>query len=328
MNARTAPVISVVILLDGQRRRGGLCLASVLAQSIAESLEVLLLDLGHDRFEPIEGADHPSVRVIPISPNTGYGATLAQGVDQARSPIVAFVEEHVQVFPGWAEGLIAAYDEPWAAVCGEVYPGDLERFVARLIELVGRHDWSAPAKRGEATVLRWQNVSYRRDVLLRYKDRLPLLLQSEGALFQQLRADGEGLFIAPDAKFIHAHELSWISFLKGSYYSTRLATASLVQVSGKSRGRKLAAALVGPLRWPLVLLRRTRSISEASLWERRFWMYAPFIVQYYSIVALSTVVGLFFGPGDCARRFLDFEANAPRLVPDPSIVHSRPGQLS
>ncbi len=311
------PALSVAIAIDRERDRAAIALESVLSQSIISRLEVLILDAGHARFSPIRGAAHPAVRVLPVTDGAGYGDALTLGVRQARAPIVAFLEEHVQVFPGWAEAIVAAHEGLWAAVGGEVHPGHLDRLAARVVELVSRHNWSAPAQRGEAIVLRWQNVSYKRDQLLRYGDRLPLLLQAEGTLFMQLRADGERLFIEPAAKLIHAHELSWSVFLSGSFLSSRMATACAVKLSGEEGMRKLAGALLGPVRWPLVLLRRTRSLPDRATWERRFWLYLPFVLLYYSTVAVGTLCGLAFGIGGSDRQFFNAEANSVRKVPAP-----------
>ena len=328
MSAELSPALTVIVALERQRERCELALGRILAQSVSSSLEVLLIDAGHDIFPPLTEADHPSVRVIPISRTVGYGEALARGALEARAPIIAFLEEHVQAFPGWAEAIIAAHQGPWAAVGCELYPSNLERLTPRVIELVSRHDWSAPARRGETNLLRWQNVTYKRATLMRYADRLPLFLQSEGALFRQLKADGERLFIEPDAKAIHAHESSWREFLVGSFYSNRLAIGSMVKLSRGSRIRKLASALAGPIRWPLVLLRRTRSLPDREVWERRFWAYLPFVLQYYATVSAGTLVGLCFGVGNTGRQFLNMEINPERTAAAPPAKRDMPPRNS
>ena len=162
--------------------------------------------------------------------------------------------------------------------------------------------------------MRWQNVSYKREVLQRYGDRLPTLLQCEGAFFRRLRADGERLFIEPEAKMVHAQELRWLKFLTGSFHSNRLAAASAASSPGEWV-RLWVSAVSGPLRWPLVLLRRTRSLPENRIWQRRFWMNLPFVFQYYAAVSVASLIGLILGPGDSPRRFLEYELNAPRKIP-------------
>ena len=312
------PTLSVVLVVDSQRERGGWALASVLAQKLSGRLEVLLFDVGHAEHPPLAGSDHPDVRVIAARRGAGYGETMAAAVSAARAPVIAFVEEHVVVLDGWAEALRRAHEHPWAAVCAEVHPGTLDDPVSRRIELVSRNVWSAPARRGDAQVLRWQNVSYKRDVLLRYEPHLRYFLQSEGALFRRLRADGYRLAVEPDARIVHAHEYDWSGFLAGSVQSNRLATASALKAAGRRPGsivRAVVAALAGPVRWPLVLLRRTRDLPDSDVWLPVLHASWPYVLQYYVRVAFAGLVGALAGAGDSPAGFLHAEINHPRRDP-------------
>jgi hypothetical protein len=314
------PVLSVVLALDSQRQRCESALRSLLAQSIVSRMEILLLDFGHREHPPLPGSHHPSVRSVPMErAAAGYGETLARGVTEAAAPVVAFVEEHVNVLPGWAEAIVAAHEGPWAAVCGELHPGDLGRAVARRIELVSRHHWSPPAQRGAFPILRWQNVAYKRDRLLRYQPHLHLLLESEATLFAQLRRDRQALFVEPAARMVHAHEVEWAGFLRGSFYSHRVsaaAAAEYLKLGVATRLARIAAAAVGPLRWPLVLFARSRRLPHRDVWLPILYANAGYVLQYYSTVALATLIGLLAGRGRSSRQFLDFELNQPRRQPD------------
>ena len=317
--AAVNPELTVVTTVDAQRERGEIALRSFLAQDALDRIEILVLDRGYRAHPPLASADHPNVRVIPLDARSGYGESLAAGVFEAKSPVVAFVEEHVQVFPDWAAALIEAHKGPWVAVCAEMHPGDLDRPEAVRTELLSRNSWSAPARRGEGLVLRWQNVSYKREALLRYRDRLDLFLQSEGALFRQLRRDGGRLYVEPDAKLVHAHEISWGVFLDGTWHSNRVGAASAAKLSGggwEGFWKPLAGALLGPVRWPLVVYRRTQDLPDAERWKGVFWRELPYVFQYFLYAAGGTLAGVLFGVGESASRFLDFEINEDRLIPD------------
>ncbi|MEZ5391449.1 MAG: hypothetical protein R2724_00930 [Bryobacterales bacterium] len=285
------------------------------------SLEVLLLEINDGRYPPLEGSDDPRVRRYSLASGVGYGEAGALAIREARAPVVAFVEEHVQVAPGWAAAMVDAHRGPWAAVCGELHAGDRGRAIADRIELISRHAWSPPAQGGESDLLRWQNVCYKRAPLLRYGPRLELLLQGEGALFRQLRADGERLYIEPRAKAIHAHETDWSAFLRGTFYSNRVSHGSGVEVAPtKWAGfwRPLASTLAGPVRWPLVLWRRTCAMPEAAHWRKIYWQNLPYVLQYYAVAAVAGATGVLFGKGSSASQFLNAELNYPRLIPDRS----------
>jgi hypothetical protein len=312
------PTLSVVLIVDAQRERGGWALAAVLSQKLSGRLEVLLFDFGHAEHPPLAGSDHRDVRVIPARRGTGCGETMAAAVSATRAPVIAFIEEHVVVLEGWAEAIQRAHEGPWAAVCAEVHPGDTADAVSRRIELVSRNVWSAPAHRGDTPVLRWRNVSYKRNVLLGYQPHLRRLLESEDALFRRLRADGHRLAVEPDARIVHAHESSWSNFLAGSVQASRLATAAALEVGGRrlpSTVRAVVAALAGPVRWPFVLLRRTRNLPDSDVWLPVLYASWPYVLQYYLCVAVAALVGALAGAGDSSVRFQDSEINHPRRRP-------------
>lgn len=312
------PDLTAAFIVASQRQRGAWALRALLDQGLGERLEVLVFDVGHAEHPPLAGSDAPGVRVIPAR-NTGYGEILADAVHEARAPIIAFIEEHVVVLEGWAEALLQAHRAPVAAVGGEILPGDLSCAGSMRQELVSRNVWSAPAAvSGDAQLLRWQNVSYKREILLPYGDRLARFLGSEGNLFRQLRADGHKLAIEPKAKMVHAHETYWSAFLRGSYWSNRLSAASTIDLAPRpllARLRVMASAALGPARWPLVLLRRTRTLPEADVWLPVFGANLPYVLQYYCVVAFAGMTGALFGRGSSHQRFLDYEITEARNEP-------------
>lgn len=305
-------------MVDSQRERCAWALDALCRQSALDRMEILLLDFGTADAPPVQGSSHPAVRLVHADASAGYGAALASAVADARSPVVAFVEEHVIVLEGWAQALIDAHEGPWAAVCGEILPGDLDRAVSRRIELVSRHHWSAPATRGESAILRWQNVSYKRAALIACQDDLPILLSAESMLFRRLREDGHRLFVEPRARMVHAHEHRWAGFLVGSFHSARLSAASAAALDDAGLVGRLALSarcLVGAARWPWVLWRRTASLPQAGIWLREFRRSLPFVFQYYVVHALAGSLGALAGTGDSSRKFLAYELNESRQPP-------------
>jgi hypothetical protein len=311
--------LSVAIVIDRQRERAGRALAALLAQDVVGRMEILILDAAASRLPALEGADHKAVRVLQLPQGLTYGQALALAVEETRAPVLAFVEEHVEVQAGWARALLHAHRSDWAAVCGEIAPGDLDRPAALRIELVSRNVWSPPARRGEAEVLRWQNVSYKTRVLRDLGTDLTLLLGAEDLLFRRLRAAGHRLYIEPGARMVHALELRWDLFLRGSYYSSRQSAASMVihgRLGRAGRLRMLAAVLSGPLRWPWVLYRRTRALPDADFWLPLLHRNWPYVLEYYLLVGYAGLLGQLGGMGDSGRNFLDFELNTPRRAPE------------
>jgi len=303
----TDPVLTAVVLVDSQRERGARALEALCAQSIIDRMEILVMDCGGHVHEPLRGSDHPAVRVIRAETAMGYGGVMAMAVAGARAPVVACVEEHVVVLEGWAHALVEAHKGPWAAVCGELHPGTVDR-----VELMGRHHWNVPGRRGESALLRWRNVCYKRASLMRYGDKLPLLLGAESLLFRQLRHDGDRLFIEPEVRVVHAHGHSWRGFVAGSFHCARLdaARAALLSDAGPfERLVQVGKHLAGPVRWPWVLWRRTRSLPHPEQWMPLFYRSLLCMAHYYIVLAAGGAVGALAGEGDSDRQYLSYEIN-------------------
>ena len=173
------PQLSVVIIVDTQRERGERCLNSVLQQSIVNDLEILLFDLA-ENCAPLNGSDHPAVRCItmPGAVRTKtFGDVRAEAVRLAKAPIVAFLEEHSAALDGWAEETLKAFDE-----VGEDYAGvsglatkDLTRTgITDAIKLLNDTIPLPAHTHRDTKRLFANNSNYRRDVLLRYGNKLAL----------------------------------------------------------------------------------------------------------------------------------------------------------
>ena len=211
----TDPDLSVILVVGDKRDRAVDCLRSLIQQNTLDRLEVLLIDCGLDAT-PLPGSENPRVRRIQLPSGTRFGHARAEGVRQARARIVAFIEEHCIVLPGWAEALVAAHQGPWAGVGGEVYNANAGVGLSDAFYLAGYAPWAPPAERGESELLASHNSSYRREVLLAYGERLDGLLLAEPILQWKLKEDNHRLFVEPDAKFMHHNEIGLQGLL--TYY--------------------------------------------------------------------------------------------------------------
>jgi hypothetical protein len=305
-----------IILVVGQRReRAARALASLLAQRAVDRLEVLLLDCAPEAPPPppLPGSDHPSVVCKRLPAATSFGAAKALGVRLARAPVVAFLEEHCRVFPGWAEALIAAHRGPWAGVGAEVHNGNPRRLGSRIMALMNYHPWQPPAPRGECEMLPGHNASWKRDLLLSYGDRLELLLRAEIVLHTRLRRDGHRLLLEPDAKLAHWNDGRIAGAARGFYLFHRCYGPTRAEVFGWTAARRLlyvAATPAIPLYFVarlLAVLARRRPRLVASALATSPWMIAAQLAG-----AVGQAAGLLFGLGDTEARFTHYELNQER----------------
>lgn len=299
-----------MILIAGRlRERVTGALDSLLAQDCIGDIEILLIDLEGDGVR-----EHPSVRVIRMPASTTYSAARLRGIREAQAPVVAFLEEHCRVRPGWAAALLRAHEGPYAAAGAEVHNGNPQSRLSRIIALMNYNLFLPPAARSEMRLLPGHNSSFKRDVLLSYGDELETLLRVEVCLYQRLHADGHRMLLEPDAQFEHINETRLGSIARGYFLWHRCYGPIRARLFRWSRARRLLYIVATPaipiyylLRLTLVFA-RTRPALLAPL-----WLAAPQIYFAQFASALGQAFGLLFGMGDAEMRFTSYELNEPRV---------------
>ena len=317
------PELSVILVVGERRDRAVHALSSILGQDAADRMEVLLFDCAPGDPPPLPGSDHPAVRTVRLPPDTLFSAAKARGVRMASAPVVAFVEEHCRVFPGWAEALIAAHRGPWAGVGAEVHMGNPNVPVSHLVAVINYHPWLPPARRAEHDMLPGHNASFKRHLLLAYGEELQDLLRAEIVLHGRLRLDGHRLLLEPAARFAHLNETSLWSIAQGRFLWNRCYGPSRARVFGWSAARRLfyaAATPVIPL-YALAKITWTLSRTRPEL-LRTVFAWLPYFLFAHLATAAGQAVGLLFGPGATEARFTLFELNEPRDLGAPAAPES------
>lgn len=309
------PQMSVVLIVGKQRGRAARCLQSILAQSNIDQLEVLLLDNEMEREAPLAGSDHPCVRAMPTPAGVSYGEAMVYGLEQARAPVVAFIEEHCRAWPGWAEALIQAHQGPYAVVSGEVHNGNAGHGAS---DLVFNSFWgvAAPRARGETVFTIAHNSSFKREFILRYqRGELVDLFQADLFLNRRLRQDGYTFFAEPAAKFEHANETYYSSHRVAIYYLSRIFGAARVRLYHWSVMRRTLYLLVAPL---IPWIRLARQIAEMrSKYPDRIQLNLHTLFHLWAFHVMGVAgqtVGLIWGSGDAGVRFMQFETDEYRYI--------------
>jgi hypothetical protein len=308
-----SPEISVIVVAGDLRERAGACLRSLLDQGLGERMEVLLLDRGRPDSEPVPGSDAACVRPLPQPPDATFSAMRVAGVAAARAPVVAFVEEHVRVRPGWAEALLAAYRDGWDAVGAAVVVGNPGVGRADAVGLMSYGMFFPPQPAGEAQMLPGHNASYRTALLRALGEELERLLHGDLELQQRLRADGRRLSMAPGAVIEHLCETSFAQISRGLFLWYRCYGPLRARRRGWSRLRRAGYVLATPL-IPFYFLvgfarhlRRRRSPYLGLLLR-----HTPGVLRAHLWAAAGQAAGLLRGEGDAAARFTDYELHEPR----------------
>ncbi len=308
--------LSVVIVVGDRRDRLRGCLEGLLEQSDEAELEILVQDLGSPSAPPVPFAGHPAVRVTELGSATSFAAARTAGIRTARGDVVAFVEEHVQVCPGWARALLEAHGRGWDGVGPRVENGNPGLGRADLTGIMSYGRFAHQVREEETQLIPGQNSSYRREVLLALGDDLERLLASDNALIQRLVADGHRLAIVPTARIRHLNEGTLGSVVRGYFLYHRLYGHLRAAERSWPWWRRLAYVVLTPV-IPLYYLAHTQAfLARHNPPLRRTLLRGAHLVYLAQLAgATGQAVGLLLGPGNAEAAFTRYECTEERPLP-------------
>ncbi|MGH7963364.1 MAG: glycosyltransferase family 2 protein, partial [Candidatus Binatia bacterium] len=250
-----APEMSVIVITPDNYETIRKIIKRLRAQNVKSRLEVVLVAPSADGLgvDAAELNGFSQVRMVEVGAMTSTARARAAGVRQASAPVVAFVEDHAYPANGWAEALIAAHQQPWAAVGPVMANANPHSLISWANFLIEYGQWLDPAPAGTAEHLPGHNGSYKRVMLLDYGPELEAILAAESVLQWDLRAKGYQLYLEPAAKTYHQNFSSAFSWIPLRFHGGRLFAAS--RARGWSPLRRLFYAGGAPL-IPLVRLWR------------------------------------------------------------------------
>lgn len=246
------------------------------------------------------------VSVVPFGGIlSSTAAARVAGVRAARAAVVAFVEDHSFPQPGWAEVLIAAHRQPWAAVgpaVGNANPDSAISWANLLIEYA---PWLDPAVGGVVDHLPGHNSSYKRAILLEYGPNLEAMLEAESILHWDLRAKGHRLYLEPTARTLHMNFTGSAASMRLRFHGGRLFAAA--RARQWSRARRLAYSAAAPL-LPAVLFRRIhQQVQRRDLSSTLPRRVIPALLFLLMCAAAGELAGYLLGAGAEAGRIGEFE---------------------
>jgi len=307
--------LSVILVIGGQREREARALQSLLEQSAIDRMEILLYDLGPVDCLPIPRSDHPRVRLTRHTPEHLLSVARAEGIRAARAPVICFMEEHCEMQPGTAEVFIRAHEGPWAAVGGDFINGNPDSVHSNQAFRMNYGIYARPQVRGgPAHFVPGQNSAFKRDVLLRYDDKLEMLLNADLVLQRLMARDGCRFLYEPAAKIAHRNENTFRSLATGIFYWNWCLSHVRAKLFRWSAARRIVWILMTPLiPWwrALKVLRYMPRFGLSAFF--RFLADWPFFIAATHCAAAGQIVGLLNKLDKGAREFSHFEMNEPRL---------------
>lgn len=314
------PAATIVIIIDKHRDRAELSLGSVLKQTNIADLEILLVDLSKPDTPPVPGSDHENVRVVRMPDalqRTSWGDLRAETVRMARAPFVIFLEEHSAGLPGWAEATIAALNDEYAGVSGQVVNDYTRVRNTDAVKICNDSTPIPPNTRRPTRQLCWANAGYRRDALLEFGDALPPLLQNETMLCEQLLQKGHKICEDGAIRLVHVREATLGEHGQGIFHLNRSSARLRASTYNWSPLQKLVAVVgspVTPFFRTLKIIRywRQKDPSRLKLVARNL----PRIVMINYYATIGQALGIALGEGRSGNRYLNYAINVKRPRPD------------
>ena len=284
------------------------------SQDVRHFLEVVIVspsfkDLNADDSEL---KDFGHVCFVQIGPLTSTAKARVAGIREASAPVVAFVEDHAFPAKGWAQALIEAHRQPWAAVgpvLANANPRSLISWANLIIEYA---EWLDPCPAGVAEHLPGHNGSYKRAHLLQYGERLEAMIEAESVLQWDLRAKGHQLYLEPAAKTYHQNFSSAFSWIPLRFHAGRLFAAS--RARGWSPVQRLLYAGCAPAIPLIRLVRIVRQLRRPGRKRDLLPRILPALVAGLIVDGTGEMVGYALGGGGAMRKLSEMEFHRERYL--------------
>src|SRR5947199_7561946 len=118
MTDNGSPKISVILITPDRYQVLSKTIGYPRAQAVYDRMAIVIVTPSADSLEADERElrEFSQFRVVEVGPITSVGPAYAAGIRQASAPVVVLGEDHSFPDPGWAEALLRAHQQPWAAV--------------------------------------------------------------------------------------------------------------------------------------------------------------------------------------------------------------------
>jgi GT2 family glycosyltransferase len=276
------------------------CLASLERLTPRGRTEVLVARWAGDRCGPVVAA-HPLVIDVALDEPAPVPTLRKAGLDRASGAVVAFLEDHATVTPGWAEALRAAYARrDRQAVGGPVDQGPDQRPLDWGAYLFDYGRYMPPQPPHVTRELSGLNMSFRRTLL----DSLDGTVADgvfEAAIATELARRGIPSFVEPRAIVIHRKRYAVRTALRGMFHLGRGYAGR--RIRGMPRAAGLLRAAACPLLPALLVSRVLLAVLPKRQHVRRVLSASGFVALIACSWSAGECVGYLIGSGDSDARW-------------------------
>ena len=294
------PPVSVVIASIVGPPFVDACLASVREQSEKIGAEVIVVVCGPPESASRLARLFPWIRVVHQPRRDSIPQLRRQGVEVARAPLVAIIEEHCAAAPGWLDSVLQAHASGnWAAVGGPVVDDSYNRLRDWVVYFCEYNGSLPPVNSGETYNLNGANIAYRKDVLSAHHDLLGAGYW-EASLHPVLFREGAKFLSVPEMVVHHRGPFNYIYYLKQRFWFSRAFAGH--RSRNLSLPHRAAYLLAAPVIPALLLARMSRRVFEKRCRLAKFAQTLPLIVPALTVYVAGEWVGYLAGPGNALSK--------------------------
>jgi hypothetical protein len=307
MKTLKTPQMSVVLVTPDKYASIRETINYLCKQTVVNELELVIVTNLANSLQPDEAAlkNFCTVVVVEVGSIKSRASANAAGVRKATAPIVVLAEDHSFPDPDWAEALIKAHRQEWAAVGPVVRNANPDTAVSWADFLIGYGPWIDPTPPGTVEFLPGHNSSYKRSILLDFGTDLDAMLEAETVLHWELRKKGYKLYLEPAAKTSHVSFSLLSSFVSTLYYNGRLFAGT--RANTMSMLQRLLYIGGAPL-IPFVRLARIfKTTHQPGRPHVNLLRILPVMFLGLVLDGLGQMIGYACGIGDSKQKLENFE---------------------
>ena len=293
-------------------------------QTLAAKMELLIVARSGiatvDQLAGLRG--FAAVGLVSLEVVGRRGRAAAYAVPFAKGRFVALQENHNFGKPDMYERLVESLADSTAAVSPSVRPANPDNLWGLALYVLVYGHCAPPLHPQWQTLFPHHSSMYRREVLERFIDHLPSLLEREDDLHKALADNGLRMRVSPDATTFHLNEGRWIKCCSDPLSIARCFAAS--RARDWSLSRRVLYACLFPAIVGLHLSRLVRTTRRLDETHDKLFQLIPRLFVIATLFSVGEVAGYLTRSSKLSEAFEDHEFHvigrlAGRPIQDPRV---------
>lgn len=242
----------------------------------------------------------PQVRIVAVDERLSIPKLRAMGMRVARGRMVAILEDHCNVAPGWCLAVERAHRAGVRALGGAVENGSTERLTDWAVFFCEYARFMLPMPEGRVDEITGNNSVYSRELLAALGPEVEDEVW-EAFLHARMREMGVEFHCDPALCVSHKKEFGFAYFVSQRYHYSRSFAGTRLERAGVARRAVYAAGALVVLP-PLLAWRMFATVRAKGRHMRELLLSAPLIGVFLVPWAWGEAVGALLGPGDSMTK--------------------------